>query len=252
MSGPLASYVGKHSEGGWRAVLVVKELALVCRSDGRPVEPVTRDQLCDRTRVGMTTIRHGLDEARDLGRAGKRGGIVVLQQGGGRGWASLYRVLVDLCPAEADCRECDTLRSLLRSDRPEQTGRQAPRSRGRPPANRAPRDRNRTRGGSNRAPGAPQTETGDGSPTPGGTVTYPESAAPAPSQDSGAAEPEQATKGSVVIPDWWSVLHPGRPRPSSPEARVEEEQAKRARAAELLADGRIGAHHAERMFEGGR
>jgi hypothetical protein len=236
MSGPLAAWVGKHSEGGWQAVLVVKELALDCRPDGRPFRPVTRDDLCTRTRVGMTTIRKGLGEARELGQAGKRGGILVLQQGGGRGWATLYRVLVKLCPVEADCRECNE----LRPDRPEETGRQAPRSRGRASANRAPRDRNRAPRDRNRAPGAPQTETGDGSPTPGGTVTHLESAAPAPSQDSGAAEPDQATKGSAVIPDWWAELHPGRPRPSSPEARGQEEQAKRARAAELLADGRIG------------
>jgi len=194
MSGPLASWVGKHSEGGWRAVLVVKELALDCRPDGRPFRPVTRDQLCTRTRVHMTTIREGLREARELGQAGKRGGVVVLQQGGGRGWASLYRVLVEqdrLCAVEADCRECNELRSVLRPDRPEETGRQAPRSRKRMAANRAPRNTNRARGGRKRAPGAPQTETGDGSPPSGGTVTHPESAAsPAPSHSSGsAAEP---------------------------------------------------------------
>jgi len=170
MSGPLASWVGKHSEGGWRAVLVVKELALDCRPDGRPFRPVTRDQLCTRTRVHMTTIREGLREARELGQAGKRGGVVVLQQGGGRGWASLYRVLVEqdrLCAVEADCRECNELRSVLRPDRPEETGRQAPRSRKRMAANRAPRNTNRARGGRKRAPGAPQTETGDGSPLQG-------------------------------------------------------------------------------------
>jgi hypothetical protein len=179
MSGPLASWVGKHSEGSWRARLVVKELALACRPDGRPVEPVTREQIRDRTGVGMTTIRQGLAEARELGRAGKRGGVLQLDPGGGRGLSSLYRVVVELCPVEAGCRECDT----LRPNRPEETGRQAPRLAERAAPNRAPRDRNR-------APGAPPTETGNGSPTTGGTVTHPESSA-ALAPDGAALEPGQ-------------------------------------------------------------
>jgi hypothetical protein len=244
VSGPLAAWVGKHAEGSWRAVLVVKELALDCYPDGRPARPVTRDQLRARTRVGMTTIREGLAEARELGRAGERGGVLQLDHGGGRGLSSLYRVLVELCPAEAGCRECDA----LRPNRPEETGRQAPRLVRQATPNRAPRDKNRAPGGRNRAPGAPPTETGNGSPPQGGTVTHPESSA-ALAPDGAALEPgqeqEQAENGepapAVDFGDFsrlLSLVNPGRPeRPrSSAEEREAEEQEKRARALRLVAE----------------
>lgn len=225
MSGPLASWASEHSRAGpvGRAVLV--QYALAAGHDGRPssYQPAL-DDLTRRTgykRSAVIEARAALVEA---------GELVELEPGGGRGRVGAYAVPPRLCPPERNCRPCAVLAGLL-GQRVQQPDRLR---RGKGPAQRrnGPAD-------ARKGPAAgPTTETETDHPQ-GGTSPHRESsaalapagAAPEPGQQEAAGNGQPVR---IARTDWWHLVNPGRPRPSTAEERAAEEREKRALALRLL------------------
>jgi hypothetical protein len=204
MSGPLASWVGEHSQASWKGRAVVKEYALAARHDGTPAADVTLDDLEHRTRHSRTTVKAGRREAVRL-----RELVELERPGKGRGYPGRYRVAFTLCPAEAGCWSCSILAELL-----------AGRGRVTPPSGKGKGSRERQKGAPQERKGArhaPTTVTETGPPT-GGAVSHPESNGPRPPD---AAEP------APMPAEVWAVLD---------QDPADKERRARTRARELLAE----------------
>jgi hypothetical protein len=108
VSGPLADWIGEHApkDASWAALVVAKEYALAANHDGMPTHILTPEIIEAKTHVSESVVYRGRAEA--LGAKGWRV-LEKLEHGGGRGKASRFRVVVQLCPAEAGCKACEVL-----------------------------------------------------------------------------------------------------------------------------------------------
>jgi len=103
VSGPLASWFGKHSKLGWKARAVGLQVALCCYHDGTPAYDPTLEDLAAWTGMSRTVLQQG---RHDLKRSDE---VTVLAEGGGRGGAPRLQVKVWFCPPEAGCMQCHQL-----------------------------------------------------------------------------------------------------------------------------------------------